>query len=368
MGGGEEVMLSLIDGFKKQGWHVKLVLCSKTKVPSYAQIAQFFGSSIFPDDALLLKHPKQSRIFLGTYFHYKSVARWLKDCDVVIQLFGNPRLSYLTRARYFYYKQFPTSNWPGLVAKVSRLSAKLIWTLLTRSLSESARGVNVVHVSKFLRDDDEVFRTALWTSVDIPPPVDADRFNKLRQTEKMPFKIVSIGRFAREKNHFQQLEVMSLLLKHRSDWQLIMIGSTKMAESKHLVDSLRRKIISDKLEANVSFLENGNMHQLESELSTAQYFLHTNHKEAFGISVLEAIAAGCVPVVPSEGGVSEIVSNELLFSSSSEAVDILEHLSTGWRPSSVLSCEQDYSERAFQQRWIELVQGESQDGRPNPSS
>jgi len=37
-------------------------------------------------------------------------------------------------------------------------------------------------------------------------------------------------------------------------------------------------------------------------LSAAKVFLRTLHNEPFGMSVVEAMAAGCVPVVPKSGG------------------------------------------------------------------
>jgi glycosyltransferase involved in cell wall biosynthesis len=37
-------------------------------------------------------------------------------------------------------------------------------------------------------------------------------------------------------------------------------------------------------------------------LSTAKVFLHTQSTEAFGMSIVESMAAGCVPVVPRTGG------------------------------------------------------------------
>jgi glycosyltransferase involved in cell wall biosynthesis len=37
-------------------------------------------------------------------------------------------------------------------------------------------------------------------------------------------------------------------------------------------------------------------------LSTAKVFLHTQRTEAFGMSIVESMAAGCVPIVPRTGG------------------------------------------------------------------
>jgi glycosyltransferase involved in cell wall biosynthesis len=57
-------------------------------------------------------------------------------------------------------------------------------------------------------------------------------------------------------------------------------------------------------------------------LKKSKYFIHTRKNEHFGISIAEAIAAGCIPLVHNSGGQKEIVPlDELRFDSIDEAIE-----------------------------------------------
>ncbi len=47
-------------------------------------------------------------------------------------------------------------------------------------------------------------------------------------------------------------------------------------------------------------------------LLSSQFYMHNLRNEPFGISTVEAIAAGCIPLVHNSGGQKEIVPIELL--------------------------------------------------------
>ncbi len=62
-------------------------------------------------------------------------------------------------------------------------------------------------------------------------------------------------------------------------------------------------------------------------LSECTFAIHACKCEAFGISVSEYLKAGVVPIVPEEGGSSEVVGcPELTYNTEGEAVDILQRL------------------------------------------
>ncbi|HYZ96118.1 MAG TPA: glycosyltransferase, partial [Nitrososphaeraceae archaeon] len=52
-------------------------------------------------------------------------------------------------------------------------------------------------------------------------------------------------------------------------------------------------------------------------------YLHTMAGEHFGISIVEAMAAGLIPVVPSYGGCSEIVPSEYQYTTIQDAADCI---------------------------------------------
>jgi len=65
---------------------------------------------------------------------------------------------------------------------------------------------------------------------------------------------------------------------------------------------LHRLIAEMPTEGSVKLLTDQPFAKLVELLSRAKVFLRTLHHEPFGISIVEAMAAGCVPVVPRNGG------------------------------------------------------------------
>ena len=62
-------------------------------------------------------------------------------------------------------------------------------------------------------------------------------------------------------------------------------------------------------------------------LCSGTYALHAERDEAFGISITEYLKAGCIPIVPDEGGPVEIVdSPDLIYHTNDDAAAILTKL------------------------------------------
>lgn len=67
----------------------------------------------------------------------------------------------------------------------------------------------------------------------------------------------------------------------------------------------------------------------ERFLTSASYALHAERDEAFGIAVAEYLVSGLIPIVPDEGGTTEIVNSaELAYRTQDAAADILARLSS----------------------------------------
>ena len=75
---------------------------------------------------------------------------------------------------------------------------------------------------------------------------------------------------------------------------------------------------------NVRIFANLPMETLRQLLWESKVFLHTAESEPFGLSIVEAMAAGCVPVIRRCGGAAEVVPiQELTFTNTSEARNIV---------------------------------------------
>lgn len=117
-----------------------------------------------------------------------------------------------------------------------------------------------------------------------------------------------------------------------------------------MLDRLNQKIEERGLRTNVSIIDSAHTAERDRALASAEYFLQAGRAEGFGIAIIDAAFAGCIPVVSCEGGAGEIVSRELQYSSIQEEVGIFDKLSSGWRPSSIFAEDVDYGERALQPR------------------
>ena len=359
LGGELRVLESLFDGFKKQGWNVKLTIISKLEGPSYNDIRQFFGSSE-PDTIVELKPPNGILSYYRKYAFYRRLGHRFRDCDAVIRLSEYPILSQFIKGKHFYYAQIEVGiiRVPPFLQKSYTHShgifLKAYHAPLTKSFEKSGTNVTYVANSNFVKQSVETVWKYRCNDI-ISPPVKLEHFKQLSQTKKTPFKIVSLGRFNRDKNHTEQLDIFSDLVKESgSDWHLVMIGAADPG-SNEILNNLRHIVKDRKIEEKVRILENASSSQIDAELSTSQYFLHTNHREGFGISVIEGIAAGCVPIVPRHTGSGEIVTDELQFSSASEAVDIFKRLSARWIPASILVRDLNVDDKLFQQSWVNLI-------------
>jgi glycosyltransferase involved in cell wall biosynthesis len=63
---------------------------------------------------------------------------------------------------------------------------------------------------------------------------------------------------------------------------------------------------------NVAFVV-APLRKVSELLGSAKVYVHCAHNEHFGITIVEAMAAGCVPVVNDSGGPREIVSDDVGF-------------------------------------------------------
>jgi len=123
------------------------------------------------------------------------------------------------------------------------------------------------------------------------PPVDIERI-KPAPKENL---VVTVGRFVKEKNYEMVIEVAKLLPKTR----FMIIGRKQDASYFERIKRLKPD--------NVTLLTDLSQEELFSKIAKAKVYLHTMIGEHFGISIVEAMATGCIPIVHNSGGQKEAI-------------------------------------------------------------
>lgn len=227
----------------------------------------------------------------------------------------NPNGTYL---HYIYYpiaitteelkrfSEYVSTPWRWLYGK--------LWAQILR-LWQPVSTANLYAISEFSRDAvTRAYPQASMVGI-IYPPSFSDQFNP---NSDRALSCVSTGSFTHDKRQLDQL----MIAKQLPDIEFHIVGSVK---SESYYRACQNYIDQEKL-PNVSLHPDLPYDELQTLLNKSKYFLHTKHSEHFGIGTVEAIAAGCIPIVHDSGGQKEVVPlPELRFSRLCDAVRFLNH-------------------------------------------
>ena len=146
---------------------------------------------------------------------------------------------------------------------------------------------NAQYTTALVRNDSGRDATVIYPSVDI------EKFTS--PIAKQRYGVVSIGTLTPRKNYLDLCEVMT----HIKAPYTIMGNMLHSHERIHC-DALRVKYPDAQIVPNTS------EQVIMEKLWASKVYLH-GKIEDFGISIVEAVAAGCVPIVPDGGGIRETI-------------------------------------------------------------
>ncbi|MEM4551528.1 MAG: glycosyltransferase [Thermosphaera sp.] len=134
----------------------------------------------------------------------------------------------------------------------------------------------------------------------IHPPVDVDYFSyDGRKKEKT---IITVSRLTPEKN----LHLLPELASKLNDYEWYLVGSLGTVKSELDVSMRVYRRVKQEIERhrvkNFHVLLNLPRRELRELLLNSKFYVHPMFPEHFGISIAEAISAGCIPVVYKNGG------------------------------------------------------------------
>lgn len=281
----------------------------------------------------------------------------LSKYDLVFYL-SDGSIPFLFSKKNFLHIQVPFVN-------KTTLSEKIIDIFKNKFIHEVI--CNSQFTSKFLTKFPETKIQILY------PPVDVEKFIVAKDKENI---ILSVGRFDNILNSKKQdilIEAFKKLFQAQPDlkWKLVLMGGSREIPSEnHYLIHLQH--LSQNLP--IEFVVNPDFEKLKEVYSKAKIYwhaagygvdeyLHPEETEHFGMSVVEAMASGAVPLVVAKGGLTEIVSNskngytwqnidELVAKTKLLLVTPkdLEKLST-----EVISYSQQFSKEKFENQLLNLI-------------
>lgn len=168
---------------------------------------------------------------------------------------------------------------------------------------------NSYYTKKFIDSEFGVNSKVVYPSVNLP---------KIKPSAKENL-IVSVGRFSstlHDKNHSALIQAFIKLESQLPDWQLVLVGGTEPG-SEPIVQKLYRQINHHRISLKTD-LSPTKLHQLYDQAKLywhaagydADLKSHPEKAEHFGISIVEAMGHGSIPLVFNAGGPTEILTPE----------------------------------------------------------
>jgi alpha-1,2-mannosyltransferase len=364
-GGAEKVCLTVVKVLSERGYKVRLATIDKT---NWRFLEERFGKLFRPSEEIYLMENmpikgKFSQAF-STLFCFLPELLYLRlkdEHDVIVNTYGDivdsiADISYINalpeRIKYHY---------PQL-----GFSDSVVWRFVAMAYDFSLKGVDKVFSGNILLANSRFTQSVMSKYLNrdsrvVYPPVDIEKFEWAAENAARENLVVTVSRFRQGK----YLEFIPIIAKLAEGTKFTIIGLADQA-SQSTIKGLTKKIKSLGVKDQVKLLINQPFQKLVDVLASTKVFLHTQPTEAFGISIVEAMAAGCVPVVPRDGGPwFDILSREqgkygYAYSSLREAAEKINLLLNDERLRTEISCRaferaKRFDHSFFERKMVEVI-------------
>ncbi len=218
-----------------------------------------------------------------------SLAR-LREADVVHVHGLGFFFDFLVLTSFFHRKPIVLSTHGGLFhTKKHPLLKRLYFGLWARLLIR--RACAIVAVS---RSDRDIF-SEISGSKRVEIIENGIDFSSLKEIKRKPVRnsFLFVGRLSANKGLPELLEVFSLVKRERPDFRLRIVGKEFDLDTA----SLERMAACLGIMDNLEFLGLVSDKELRDIYAASEFFVSASRHEGFGISALEAMAAGLIPIL-----------------------------------------------------------------------
>lgn len=298
-GGAELVCMEMIRTIKKSSHDACLFTIDKV---NWRQLIEHMGQYPIPDEQIYLyeenpnfKNPFLKWVFL-TYSYLNILIKAKKRQTMTINNYGEvfpivADLSYVHSVPLFsIYKHGKHNPYQIPFWAITSKLYYLLFSLLRKFLKESViitnSRYNAKIIEKFTRNQPLI----------IYPPVNLSNFNP--EPSEKDHTILTVSRIRSVKN----LSIIPRIArKTRIKRRFLLLGRADH-RSGAVLDEIMNDATGVEEVENLHIVLNPNRATILRALSKASIYLSTQPTEAFGIAIVEAMARGCVPIVPRNGG------------------------------------------------------------------
>lgn len=302
LGGGERVALTIASELIDKNHSVTIYSTTDYEKSFYEEFYGIDLSKVFIK-RLPIYTPNNSIVsYIQYYLHY-IIPIYLSDCtyDFIIDTSSNGfQLIKKNHSKIICYIHYPRLRFPEKVAWklfISPLRKYLGYSYDSYAKVLCNSNFTKEEVKKFTKNDIEV----------IYPPVVIYKNPHPPQKEQL---ICTVGRIAPEKNFEVMIESFRKIHDYYPEWKFAIVGSHKDFKYLQKIQKLGRNL---PIEYYYS-VTNEDVDQIYGRASIYWHAKGYNVSDSslfehFGISTVEAMSHGCIPVVINKGGQCEIVDH-----------------------------------------------------------
>ena len=302
IGGRSKVIAEAIKLFSGQGDDIAIFTVSSKK--SVLEFIDYYGLS--RDNIELQSYRNFISTIPGTIYQQPAL-NWkasdlLENFDLVFN--SNNCLRFLPSGpKYIHYIHLPVPAIPHVNRRYNNSIFYKLYALpviLSQFFNSSVAQKGIAITNSHFTADKYKRVYGIPADIVIYPPciesVDLDTFSGEG--------VVSLGSFHPNKRQLFQLRIA----KQLPEISFTLIGSSASSDYYHRC----MKYINNHNIKNVTLKRDASSRDVNKALKENKIFLHSMQQEPFGISTVEALNAGCIPVTHDSGGQREIVSDETL--------------------------------------------------------
>ncbi|HUW22056.1 MAG TPA: glycosyltransferase family 4 protein [Candidatus Bathyarchaeia archaeon] len=284
LGGGERYFLTLASYLTDMNWQVDILWPDMNTIKKAQQIFAIDTErvkilDINPNEIKLLKKIEIMRKYDLSFF------------------ISDGSIPFLFAKKNFLHFQVPFHN-----IRRNKLAELIKFKFINEIISNS-------YFTKLFIDKQYSIKSQV-----IYPPVTVDKLSPGKKSNI----ILSVGRFT-DLLHNKRQDVLinifiRLIASRKDSWKLVLAGNDK--EGKKFVENLKKASLGYPIEVltNVSFTQISELYRRAKIFWSATGYGIDEGKspeqvEHFGITTVEAMAAGCVPIVVGKGGQKEIIDS-----------------------------------------------------------